>query len=60
MQPQMNAGRPDPPLQTRPTLNPDKEIMKGISLQYEEEDDDDESDEELSDKEVSVRIKLVL
>ena len=43
---------------TRPTLNPDKEIMKGgISFKYEEEegdnDDDDESDEELSDKEVS-------
>ena len=41
---------------TRPTLNPDKEIMKGISITYEEEgeddDDDDESDEELSDKEV--------
>lgn len=52
--PQMNSGRLGPQLSapTRPTLNPDKEIMKGISFKYEEEEDDDESDEELSDKEV--------
>jgi len=51
------ASRLNPQLSTptRPTLNPDKEIMKGgISFKYEEEEgDDDESDEELSDKEVS-------
>lgn len=54
--PQINPGRQGPLLSapTRPTLNPEKEIMKGISIEFEEEedDDDDESDEELSDKEV--------
>ena len=54
--PQINPGRPGPQLSapTRPTLNPEKEIMKGISIKFEEEedDDDDESDEELSDNEV--------
>ena len=54
---QMNSSRPGPQLSTptRPTLDPDKEIMKGITIKFEEEeedDDDDESDEELSDNEV--------
>ena len=59
--PQINTGRLDPPLSalTRPTLNPEKEIMKGISLQFEEEDDDDESDEELSDKEVGTNLNVL-
>ena len=52
----MNSSRHGPQLSTptRPTLNPDKEIMKGITIKFEEEeeDDDDESDEELSDNEV--------
>lgn len=53
----MNTSRPGPQLSTptRPTLDPDKEIMKGITIKFEEEeedDDDDESDEELSDNEV--------
>ena len=56
---QINASRLGSQLSapTRPTLNPEKEIMKGISIKYEEEEEDDvdyddESDEELSDKEV--------
>ena len=58
---QMNTSRLGPQLSTptRPTLNPDKEIMKGISFKYEEEDDD-ETDEELSDKEVGMDFKVVL
>ena len=59
--PQMNSSRPGPQLSTptRPTLNPDKEIMKGITFKFEEEegDDDDESDEELSDNEVGKNLK---
>ena len=46
---QMNVGRLGPQISTpvrSTTLDPEKEIMKGITFKYEEEEDDDDDDDD--------------